>query len=292
MSSARILILIALLALLGRATPSFAVGHVPLSKPFEISKISRSDSVLVLQIRAQPTPYCWDYPESLRFTMCHEVLHEFQAPDSEWCRDLDDLLTQSEMGPWDPRCDYLPQAIVRFVTLGRTSDLVVLTGKCDPERVGLVLVVPGSATEFRELRTRREDFRDMMAYALTPPPDDGSQWSGQDPPLRAPGAKDLPSEDEFVYREEEPVPVTRIEPRYPEFAREAQIQGTVTLHVLVGRSGRVTNVKVLQGVTGLNEAAVEAVKQWVFKPALSNNKPVALWLEVPIEFRLPHRVQY
>jgi len=156
-----------------------------------------------------------------------------------------------------------------------------------------VLIVPGSATEFRELSTRREDFRDMMAYALTPPPEDKqSQSSGQDPPLRASGVNDLPSEDEFVYYEEEPVPVRRVEPRYPEFAREAQIQGTVTLHVLVGRGGRVTNVKVLQGVTGLNEAAVDAVKQWVFKPALSNRKPVAVWLEIPIDFALPHQVQY
>ena len=73
-------------------------------------------------------------------------------------------------------------------------------------------------------------------------------------------------------------------PTYPEFAREAQIQGKVTLHVLVGKDGRVKNVKVIKGVTGLNEAAVDAIKKWVFKPALSNNKPVAVWVEVPMDF--------
>jgi len=97
-------------------------------------------------------------------------------------------------------------------------------------------------------------------------------------------SSDEPNEGEFVYYEDEPVPVTRVEPAYPEFAREAQIQGKVTLHVLVGKDGRVKNVKVIKGVTGLNEAAVEAIKKWVFKPALSNNKPVAVWVEVPMDF--------
>ncbi|HEY6573088.1 MAG TPA: TonB family protein [Candidatus Eisenbacteria bacterium] len=95
---------------------------------------------------------------------------------------------------------------------------------------------------------------------------------------------DLPQQGEFVYYEDEPVPVTTVQPVYPEFAREAQIQGKVVLHVLVGKDGRVKNVKVAKGVTGLNEAAMDAVKRWVFKPALSNNKPVAVWVEVPVDF--------
>ncbi len=111
----------------------------------------------------------------------------------------------------------------------------------------------------------------------------GVSGSGKDSLVIA-SMDDMPSEGEFVYYEDEPVPVTRVEPSYPEFAREAQIQGKVTLHVLVGKDGRVKNVKVIKGVTGLNEAAVDAIKKWVFKPALSNNKPVAVWVEVPMDF--------
>ena len=111
----------------------------------------------------------------------------------------------------------------------------------------------------------------------------GLSGSGKDSLVIASG-DDMPSEGEFVYYEDEPTPVTRVEPSYPEFAREAQIQGKVTLHVLVGKDGRVKNVKVIKGVTGLNEAAVDAIKKWVFKPALSNNKPVAVWVEVPMDF--------
>jgi protein TonB len=107
--------------------------------------------------------------------------------------------------------------------------------------------------------------------------------SGRDSLVIA-SSDDMPSEGEFVYYEDEPTPVTRVEPAYPEFAREAQIQGKVTLHVLVGKDGKVKNVKVIKGVTGLNEAAVDAIKKWVFKPALSNNKPVAVWVEVPMDF--------
>ncbi len=107
--------------------------------------------------------------------------------------------------------------------------------------------------------------------------------SGKDSLVIA-SADDLPNQGEFVYYEDEPVPVTTVQPAYPEFAREAQIQGKVVLHVLVGKDGRVKNVKVAKGVTGLNEEAMKAVKQWVFKPALSNNKPVAVWVEVPIDF--------
>ncbi len=110
----------------------------------------------------------------------------------------------------------------------------------------------------------------------------GMSGSGKDSLVIA--TDDMPSEGEFVYYEDEPVPVQRVEPAYPEFAREAQIQGKVTLHVLVGKDGRVKNVKVIKGVTGLNEAAVDAIKKWVFKPALSNNKPVAVWVEVPMDF--------
>jgi protein TonB len=111
----------------------------------------------------------------------------------------------------------------------------------------------------------------------------GLSGSGRDSLVIA-NTDDMPSEGEFVYYEDEPTPVTRVDPTYPEFAREAQIQGKVTLHVLVGKDGRVKSVKVIKGVTGLNEAAVEAIKKWVFKPALSNNKPVAVWVEVPMDF--------
>jgi len=95
---------------------------------------------------------------------------------------------------------------------------------------------------------------------------------------------DMPNEGEFVYYEDPPAPVSQVQPVYPDMAREANIQGKVILHVLVGKDGRVKNVKLIRGVNYLNDAAMDAVKKWVFKPALSNNKPVAVWVEVPVDF--------
>jgi len=96
----------------------------------------------------------------------------------------------------------------------------------------------------------------------------------------------LPGETEFVYYEDAPIAVSQPEAGYPLFAREARIEGDVLLHVLVGKDGHVKDIKVVRGVTGLNDAAIDAVKMWIFKPALSNNKPVAVWIEIPIPFRL------
>jgi len=97
---------------------------------------------------------------------------------------------------------------------------------------------------------------------------------------------DLPAESEFGYYEDPPVVVTRVDPVPPEVPRSTDIDWEVLLRVLVGKDGCVKNVRVFRGVTGLNEAAVDAVRRWVFKPAISNNKPVAAWIEIPIHFRL------
>lgn len=142
--------------------------------------------------------------------------------------------------------------------------------------IGTPVPVPDAQAVDQTIMTQQE-----LAQSLTPVmPGAGS---GKDSLVIAP-QEDMPGEGDFVYYEDEPVPVTTVQPTYPEFAREAQIQGKVVLHVLVGKDGRVKNVKVIRGVTGLNDAAVDAIKRWVFKPALSNNKPVAVWVEVPLDF--------
>jgi protein TonB len=140
--------------------------------------------------------------------------------------------------------------------------------------IGMPVPVPDAQAPEQTIMTQQE-----LSATLNPV---GLGTAGKDSLIIA--SADLPGEGEFVYYEDEPVPVTTVKPDYPEFARDAQIQGTVVLHVLVGKDGRVKNVKVIKGVTGLNDAAVGAIKKWVFKPALSNNKPVAVWVEVPMQF--------
>ncbi len=96
----------------------------------------------------------------------------------------------------------------------------------------------------------------------------------------------LPEEGEFRPFDEEPAVLRRIVPAYPAWAREAGIAGTVLLHVLVDRDGRVARVSVIRDVRGLTDSAKEAVSKWQFKPAKSSGHPVAIWVEIPVTFRL------
>lgn len=83
-----------------------------------------------------------------------------------------------------------------------------------------------------------------------------------------------------------PIPVATRSPVYPEFAKEAQIQGTVVLHALIADDGRVTNIRVFRGITGLSDSAVDTVKKWTFKPATKAGQPVCTWIEIPVDFHL------
>jgi protein TonB len=58
------------------------------------------------------------------------------------------------------------------------------------------------------------------------------------------------------------------------------------VQALVGKDGQVKDTRVVKSIPMLDQAAVVAVKKWVFKPALSNNKPVAVWVAVPVRFTL------
>jgi periplasmic protein TonB len=105
-------------------------------------------------------------------------------------------------------------------------------------------------------------------------------------PLEIPGDPVEPAEGQFVAYDKPPIPYYRPEPSYPAWPREAGIEGRVVLHVLVGRDGRVTRITVIRAVGGLTDAAREAIGRWLFHPALSGKNPVAVWVEIPIEFKL------
>ena len=94
----------------------------------------------------------------------------------------------------------------------------------------------------------------------------------------------------FVHYEDPPQAIRRVEPRYPDFARRAGVEGTVILQVEVFKDGSVGAIEVVQslmsGPGGLDEAAKDAVRQWEFTPAQSGGQPVAVWVRIPIEFQL------
>ena len=94
----------------------------------------------------------------------------------------------------------------------------------------------------------------------------------------------LPRFGDYVYVEELPEPITKVPPEYPSLAREAGVQGTVIVQALVGRDGRVKDTRIVKTIPILDAAATASVMQWVFKPALAKNRPVAVWVAVPVVF--------
>lgn len=95
-----------------------------------------------------------------------------------------------------------------------------------------------------------------------------------------------PSPDEFVAVEEMPVLISMPPPVYPDMARQAEVEGTVMVRALVGKDGKVQDAFVTEGIPMLNDAAVAAAKKAVFKPALQQHKPVAVWVQIPMRFTL------
>lgn len=97
---------------------------------------------------------------------------------------------------------------------------------------------------------------------------------------------DAPPAD-FVPVEKEPVIIKKIEPKYPELAMRAGLEGKVWVKIWVDKEGRPKQVVVLKSDAEIfNEPAVEAAKQFVFTPAYMNNGPVAVWVSVPFKFKL------
>jgi len=99
-----------------------------------------------------------------------------------------------------------------------------------------------------------------------------------------------PSEQaqEFYAFDEPPVLVKYVSPKYPDLARQAGIEGTVLLSVLVGEDGKVVSARVLQSdvTPAMEKNAIQAVKQFLFKPAKQRTVPVKATMMVPIRFKL------
>jgi TonB family protein len=90
----------------------------------------------------------------------------------------------------------------------------------------------------------------------------------------------------YVFVEELPVAIERIAPKYPDRAIREGINGVVRVQALVAKDGRVTKTYVVWSLPYLDEPAVTAVRQWRFQPARSEGKPVAVWVLIPVKFRL------
>jgi TonB family protein len=80
--------------------------------------------------------------------------------------------------------------------------------------------------------------------------------------------------------------VSKVDPTYPSDAKEQRIQGVVVLQVAINKEGNVSDVQLISGHPLLAPAAIEAVKQWKYKPYLLNGEPLEVDTQVQVSFRL------
>ena len=96
-----------------------------------------------------------------------------------------------------------------------------------------------------------------------------------------------PSSGDWLIFDKAPKPTKMVKPEYPHIARTGEVEGVVLLKVTVDERGRVIQAIVLRSDSPVfNNAAVEAVKQWIFSPAEQSGNPVKATITIPLKFTL------
>jgi protein TonB len=83
--------------------------------------------------------------------------------------------------------------------------------------------------------------------------------------------------------------IYRVQPIYPPLARQARVQGAVELRAIISKSGTIENLAVLRGHPTLVPAAINAVRQWRYRPYLLNGEPIEVETEITVNFVLSGR---
>ncbi len=85
---------------------------------------------------------------------------------------------------------------------------------------------------------------------------------------------------------EPPRKIVDVRPAYPDIARKARVEGTVILESVLDTSGNVTQLRVIRSVPLLDQAALDAVRQWKYTPTQYGGRPVSVLMTITIRFTL------
>ena len=131
--------------------------------------------------------------------------------------------------------------------------------------IGAVVIVPLLAAE------ALPQVPSMMAFVAAPPPP---------PPPKPPQRIRVGGNVQRANL------IRQVRPRYPALAKQARIQGTVILEAVISKRGSVENLRVVKGHPLLIQSALEAVKQWRYKPTVLNGVPVEVITRITVNFNL------
>lgn len=150
-----------------------------------------------------------------------------------------------------------------------------------------VVCVQALSQQEEVLTLAGESLHEVCAYA--------PELSGQsgDPKVVSPGVRNPEADaQDLLSVDVQPVVKKKAEPKYPPEALANRVEGTVWIKLLVDTTGRVTETDVISTENAVfNAAALDAAAQWVFSPAMKDNKPVAIWITIPFRFKTAEKTQ-
>jgi protein TonB len=114
----------------------------------------------------------------------------------------------------------------------------------------------------------------------------GSMFDGRDVAPPPPPPPLPPAPVRVGGQVQRPTKIKDVNPLYPPIAQTARVQGTVIIEATIGVDGNVTDTRVLRSVPLLDQAALDAVKQWQFTPTTLNRQPVPVIMTVTVTFTL------
>ena len=161
--------------------------------------------------------------------------------------------------------DNVEQIIIENIDIPQTQQIDNTPPPARPS-----IPVPSDDEDIAEDLTLDElDFDDFSNLDAPPPPPSGPKVV-------------------FIPYDDPPIAMSPIRPLYPEIAQEAGIEGVVVVQAFIDEKGRVKETLILKGVpnTGLDEAAMEAIRKTRFRPAKQRERAVGVWISIPVNFKL------
>jgi TonB family protein len=204
---------------------------------------------------------------------------------SDWIRRLGRLALRDAQRLPDTEC---------HVACGRCPDqlLVDVRFRADGEEHFLSLRPREGLAMLLGMRTGAWSFADtipaVMALIREALPKDAAvrDWAGSGTAQPQPPPDSAASRFDDFQVTTLPEPVERVRPRYPPVAQTMGTSGEVRVKALVTPDGAVADVAIARSIRGLDNAALDAVRAWRFKPARCGDQPVAVWVTIPVRFTL------
>ena len=132
-------------------------------------------------------------------------------------------------------------------------------------------------------------FASVSAHAWFPVPNQTSRpvvSADHEEPLelivRVPVEPGTPADAKIV----DPVPITKVDAVYPERAKKERVTGTVVARLTIGADGQVKKARIVKSIPLLDQATLDAVKQWTFKPGTVDGKRIEVQADFAVKFTL------